>query len=142
MCIEWDYRRFRLNLWIFESLNLILGLFRVIIDEWKSLPEETKKKYIEMSEKLKVEYLKNMEQWTDKVNKSGKAEDLEKANEKLKSLKHKKKSLIWIFQNFLCHLNRHYFLNLFCILLIRRKMFTGKIKFKTANRVIKVKSSN
>jgi hypothetical protein len=66
----------------------------VIIDEWKSLPEETKKKYIEMSEKLKVEYLKNMEQWTDKVNKSGKAEDLEKANEKLKSLKHKKKSLI------------------------------------------------
>jgi hypothetical protein len=55
------------------------------------LPAERKAKYVEQSDKLKAEYTEALSKWNEAMSKSGKAADLEKANDKIKSLKGKMK---------------------------------------------------
>ena len=62
-----------------------------VMAEWKGLPEEKKSKYVAESEKLKAVYIKAKANWDEEMKKSGKSEDLEKLNEKLKVVKIKKK---------------------------------------------------
>ena len=78
----------------FSELDFTLnaGLFRSLLEEWRSLPEPGKQKYIQQSEKLKAEYIEATAQWNEKMAGSGKAEELQKANERLKTVKSKKKA--------------------------------------------------
>ena len=62
-----------------------------VLAEWKSLPEEKKSKYVAESEKLKAVYIEAKAKWNEAIEKSGKSEDLEKLNEKLKVARNKKK---------------------------------------------------
>ena len=74
------------------DFTLNAGLFRSLLEEWRSLPEAGKQKYIQQSEKLKGEYIEATAQWNEKMAGSGKAEELQKANERLKTVKSKKKA--------------------------------------------------
>ena len=69
------------------------GLFRLLVDEYKLLPDEKKTKFIAESEKLKPEFFDAMEKWNERITKAGKAEDLAKAKERLKTVKDMKKKV-------------------------------------------------
>ena len=62
-----------------------------VLTEWKGLPDDKKSKYVTQSEKLKADYIKAKAKWDESIKKSGKSEDLERLNEKLKIVKNKKK---------------------------------------------------
>ena len=62
-----------------------------VLAEWKSLPEDKKSRYVAESEKLKAVYIEAKAKWNEAIEKSGKSEDLEKLNEKLKVARNKKK---------------------------------------------------
>jgi hypothetical protein len=67
-------------------VNTHLGVFKASVDEWKSLPDDKKLKYVQESEKLRAEFLKATAEWNEK---KAKAEEPAKVNVKLKSTKGK-----------------------------------------------------
>ena len=72
-------------------MELFSARISEVLAEWKVLPEEKKCKYVAESEKLKAAYIEAKDKWEKAILKSGKSEDLEKLNEKLRVVKNKKK---------------------------------------------------
>lgn len=55
------------------------------------MPDDIRKKYLDRAEQLKAEYLEANSEWNAKLVKSGKAEALQTANDRLKAVKSKTK---------------------------------------------------